>query len=99
LSAEARRPLERDAEETDRRAASVPSEVLGDAQSVVGGFQAVIGLQSRQVADEVQVAAALDVDEGPHEGVVGVEAAGENQREYVHSGVTTVRVSRRTGPK
>jgi hypothetical protein len=77
----------------------VPSEVLGDAQSLVGGFQAVVRFQRRQVADEVQVAAALDVDERSHEGVVGMQAAGENQREYVHSGVTTVRVSRRTGPK
>ena len=92
-------PVERHAKKADGGPPAVLRDVLGGAESIRCGRQVVARLEGGQIAHEVDVAAALHVHEGENERVVGVEAARENQREYVHSGVTTVRVARRTGPK
>jgi hypothetical protein len=55
-------------------------EFLGEPKRRLGRLQRVVRLERREIANEIEVAIALDVDESPHELVVGMQAARQNDR-------------------
>jgi hypothetical protein len=76
----ARGPDQRNAEETDGRPTAVPPQVFSEAERGVRRSQRVVSLERSEIAHEVDVAVALDVDQRPNERVVRMEAARQDER-------------------
>jgi hypothetical protein len=73
-------PVERNAEEADGRPTAVAPEIFREAERRLRGSQRIVGLERGEIAHEVDIAAALNVDQRPDERVVGMEAARQDQR-------------------
>jgi hypothetical protein len=75
----ARSPVERNAEQADG-GATATAYLVDEPEGVGGGAQLVVHGECREVSDEQRRVTALDVDKRPHERVVGMEAARQDDR-------------------
>ena len=98
-------PRGRQLEQAEQGRCTLGHEALGSGRRVGLALgrrgRAGLGRIGHGVEDEVAIAAARSLGDRAHERIVGaVEAAGEDRRQYVHSGVTVPRMSATgTGPK
>jgi hypothetical protein len=98
-SVEPGRPGDRDGHQAQRRPATLLRNRCRELQHFLSRRQIVVGRQGDVVAEEERVSIRHLADERLDETVVGVEAAGEDDRQEVHRGLATVRAEIGTGPK
>jgi hypothetical protein len=98
-SVESGRPGDRNGHQAQRRPATLLRNRCCELQHFLSRRQIVVGRQGDVVAEEERVGIRHLADERLDETVVGVEAAGEDDRQEVHSGLATVRPETGTGPK
>jgi len=98
-SVESSRPGDGDCHQAQCGPTALLRDRCRELQHLVGRCQIIVRLQRDVVADEERVRARHLADERLDEPVVRVEAAGEDDRQEVHSGHATVRVEIGTGPK
>ena len=79
LAAEASGPVERDGHVTDGGPAAYGLDGVDEPESVGGSSGGVVGVERREVGDEVLVADAQLVRERLDERIVKVNAAGEDE--------------------
>jgi hypothetical protein len=96
---EASCPGHRDSHQPEGGPASFRRCGVRDAQGLIDCAEMVMRVERDEISHEQRVAVGDLADERLDELVVRMEAAGQEQRQEVHTGLAMVRVLRGTGPK
>lgn len=99
LTAEPRRPRQRDRHEAEGRATALLRNARRLGEGLVGRREVIVRGERDVVADEERVGVGHLADERLDELIVRVKAAREDDRQEVHSGLATVSALTGTGPK